>query len=69
VSAGDSDDGLLAKGIAKPDAILIADVVDHSRHIRVDQEGTLLRFQTCRRDLIDPQIDVRSRRAPRQPLK
>jgi adenylate cyclase len=37
-------------------AILAADVVGHSRLMGADEEGTLERLKTLRRDLVDPQI-------------
>ena len=38
-------------------AILAADVVGYSRLIGADEEGTLARLKTLRRDLLDPKID------------
>jgi adenylate cyclase len=37
-------------------AILAADVVGYSRLMGADEEGTLERLKTLRRDLVDPQI-------------
>jgi class 3 adenylate cyclase len=37
-------------------AILAADIVGHSRLIGADDEGTLARLKTHRRELIDPKI-------------
>ena len=37
-------------------AILAADVVGYSRHMGIDEAGTLARLKALRRDLIDPQI-------------
>ena len=37
-------------------AILAADVVGCSRLMGADEEGTLERLKTLRRDLVDPQI-------------
>jgi adenylate cyclase len=37
-------------------AILAADVVGYSRLLGADEEGTLERLKTLRRDLVDPQI-------------
>jgi adenylate cyclase len=38
-------------------AILAADVAGYSRLIRADEEGTIARLRTLRRELIDPAID------------
>ena len=37
-------------------AILAADVAGYSRLMGADEEGTLERLKTLRRDLVDPQI-------------
>jgi class 3 adenylate cyclase len=37
-------------------AILAADVAGYSRLMEADQEGTLARLKSLRRDLIDPKI-------------
>jgi adenylate cyclase len=37
-------------------AILAADVAGYSRHMRADEEGTLARLKTHRRELLDPKI-------------
>ena len=37
-------------------AILVTDVVGHSRLIRADEEGTLAALKALRADLIDPMI-------------
>jgi adenylate cyclase len=37
-------------------AILAADVAGHSRLMEADEEGTLARLKSVRRDLIDPKI-------------
>src|ERR1041385_6181307 len=37
-------------------AIVCADVVGYSRLVGVDEEGTLTRLKTLRRELIDPKI-------------
>jgi adenylate cyclase len=39
-------------------AILAADVAGYSRLIRADEEGTIARLRTLRRELIDPAIDA-----------
>jgi adenylate cyclase len=39
-------------------AILAADVVGYSRLVRADEEGTIARLRTLRRELIDPAIDA-----------
>lgn len=39
-------------------AILAADVVGYSRLMGADEVGTLERLKSCRRDLIDPQIEI-----------
>ncbi len=38
-------------------AILAADVVGYSRLMEADEEGTLARMKTLRKDVIDPKID------------
>lgn len=38
-------------------AILAADVVGYSRLMGIDEDGTLARLKTLRRDLLDPRID------------
>jgi adenylate cyclase len=38
-------------------AILAADVVDYSRPMGIDEEGTHARLKAHRRELIDPKID------------
>ena len=43
-------------------AIFAADVVGYSRLIRVDEEGTLTRLKTLRRELVDPEITARGGR-------
>ena len=37
-------------------AILAADVVGYSRHIRADEEGTLAALKALRNDIIDPKL-------------
>ncbi len=43
-------------------AILAADVVGYSRLMGEDEAGTLERFKALRRELVQPQITVRSGR-------
>lgn len=43
-------------------AILAADVAGHSRLTRADEEGTVARLSTLRRELIDPTLDAHGRR-------
>jgi adenylate cyclase len=43
-------------------AILSADVVGYSRHMGIDEAGTLARLKALRRDLIDPKIAAHSGR-------
>ncbi len=43
-------------------AILAADVVGYSRLMEADEEGTLARLKSLRRDLIDPKIALHKRR-------
>ena len=43
-------------------AILAADVVGYSRRMEADEEGTLARMKTLRKDVIDPKIAEDSRR-------
>ncbi len=44
-------------------AILAADIAGYSRLIEADEEGTLARLRSLRRDLIDPKIAIRKGRA------
>jgi adenylate cyclase len=37
-------------------AVLAADVVGYSRLMGLDEEGTLAKLKSCRRDLVDPKI-------------
>ena len=39
-------------------AILAADIVGYSRLVGLDEEGTLARLKTLRRELIDPAIEA-----------
>jgi class 3 adenylate cyclase len=48
-------DAAAARRIA---AILAADIAGYSRLVGDDEEGTLARLRTLRRDLIDPEIDA-----------
>src|SRR5207253_9218724 len=43
-------------------AILAADVAGYSRLIGDDEDGTLARLKTLRRELIDPMVDRKSTR-------
>ena len=44
-------------------AILAADVAGYSRLVEADEEGTLARLKSLRRDLIDPKIALHKGRA------